>query len=569
MESPAVASADAAPTDTARLDTAPLRAIVERMPDGMIVVGPAGTIRFVNPAAEAIFGRPGAELVGTDFGFPAVPGETTEVDVVRRGGEPLTAELRVVRITWEGENASLVSLRDVTHRKQAEARERALAEEQIARREAEAASHAKSEFLAVMSHELRTPLNAVIGYSDLLDLGLTGPLTDAQRQQVHRIRASGQHLLGLVTEILDLSKIDAGRMAVQHVAAAADDAVEAAAMLVQPDVDARGLSLRTPEPSDSSPMYVGDEDRVRQILINLLANAVKFTPPGGDIAVTIDECTGLGPAAGHDRTGDWVRFRVTDSGIGIAPAQLQAVFAPFVQGASGPTRPRDGTGLGLAISRRLARLMGGDVTVETTLGKGSTFTLWLPAAPAGASAGSEANSRPGLTGREPVVRGLSDVGDALLRELPNIVDRYVDRLRSDPDLPGAAALPSAQLADHSASLLANIGSALAALEQSVGQPSAVVADSADIQRFVAERHGAQRARLGWTSSALECDYALLSEETVTSLRCAFPDEPVHALDEGLAVITRMIAQARGISVRALERSDLARRAAIPAGEDTA
>src|SRR5688572_4475837 len=244
--------------------TPALRAIVERMPDGMIVVNQTGLICFVNPAAEHVFGRPASELVGSDFGFAAVPGETTDVDVVRRDGVLLTAELRVVKITWNGEPASLVSLRDVTHRKQAQARERELAEEQAARREAEAASQAKSEFLAVMSHELRTPLNAVIGYSDLLDLGLTGPLTDAQRQQVHRIRASGHHLLGLVTEILDLAKVDSGHMEVQHVPAAADDVIEAAVMLVQPDVDSAGLTIRASVPPDAALMYLGDEDRVRQ-----------------------------------------------------------------------------------------------------------------------------------------------------------------------------------------------------------------------------------------------------------------------------------------------------------------
>jgi signal transduction histidine kinase len=474
---------------------------------------------------------------------------------VRRDGAPLTAELRVVRIEWDGEAASLVSLRDVTHRRQAEARERELAEEQARRREAEAASQAKSEFLAVMSHELRTPLNAVIGYSDLLDLGLTGPLTDAQRQQINRIRASGQHLLGLVTEILDLSKIDAGHMTVQHIAAAADDVIEAAVILVQPDVDARGLTLRTPPASEPGPLYLGDEDRVRQILINLLGNAVKFTAPGGRISIEVERFDGPGPVSVRERVGEWVRFHVSDTGIGIAPAQLQVVFAPFVQAASGPTRPRDGSGLGLAISRRLARLMGGEVTVESTLGEGSIFTLWLPGAGPEARAGTE--ERPALTGREPFVRGLADVADALLGQVPHVIDAYVSRLRDESGVPGAASLPFAQLADHAATLLADVGCGLIALEQSSGQPSAVVADSTDIQRFIAERHGAQRARLGWGSDAMACDYALLTEEVVTSLRCAFPGEPVHALDEALAVITRMLAQAQAVSARALERSTMA------------
>ena len=536
--------------------TKALRAIVERMPDGMIVVNGMGSIRFVNPAAEAMFGRPASELLGSEFGFPAVPGETTEIDVVRRG-EAVSAELRVVQITWDGEPASLVSLRDVTHRKQAEARERALAEEQAARREAEAASQAKSEFLAVMSHELRTPLNAVIGYADLLDLGLSGPLTDAQRQQVHRIRASGQHLLGLVTEILDLAKVDSGRMSVQHVAAPADSVLEAAVMLVQTDIDARGLTIQAPAGGDPAPMYIGDEDRVRQVLVNLLTNAVKFTQAGGRIEVSYDRFTGHGPAGVRERTGDWVRFHVADTGIGIAPAKLQTLFAPFVQGATGHSRPSDGTGLGLAISRRLARLMGGDVTAETAVGEGSTFTLWLPAAGPDTLAGAE--DRPSLSGQEPSVRGLGDVGNALLVEVPRIVDSYVERLRADPDIPGSASLAYAQLADHAAPLLADIGCGLIALEQSSGQPSSVVADSADIQRFIAERHGSQRARLGWNAAEMGCDYSVLTEEVVTAIRCAFPAEPVHALDEAIAIVTRMLAQAKSVSVRALERTALAKR----------
>ncbi len=194
---------------------ASLRAIIERLPDGIVIVDLDGNMRFVNPAAERLFDRTAADLVGTSFGFPLVAGETTEIEIVQRGGGGVVhAELRVVDTDWENEAVELVSLRDITDRKQADERAQQLSFEREARLEAEAASRAKSEFLAIMSHELRTPLNAVLGYSELLELGISGPLTDKMREQVGRIRASAKHLLGLVNDILDLAKVEAGRLSV-------------------------------------------------------------------------------------------------------------------------------------------------------------------------------------------------------------------------------------------------------------------------------------------------------------------------------------------------------------------
>src|SRR5688572_3026398 len=203
-----------------------LQGIVERMADGIVILGLNGTIRFANPAAQQIFGRSVEELTGADLGLPAVAGDSSEIEIVRGRGESITAELRVVETEWGEESVRLVSLRDITDRKRAEERSAQLARERLARAEAEASSHAKSEFLATMSHELRTPLNAVIGYAELLDLGIVGQMTEEQRQQVTRIRDSARHLLGLVNEILDLAKVEAGQLSVHMRAAHARQAVD-------------------------------------------------------------------------------------------------------------------------------------------------------------------------------------------------------------------------------------------------------------------------------------------------------------------------------------------------------
>src|SRR6185503_4654402 len=362
-----------------RSDQERLREIVERIADGIIIVGLDGVICFANPAAARLFGRPTESLEGTPFGFPAAAGETAEIEVVQPGGGIVAAELRVVDIQWQGQPTRLLSLRDITDRKRAEEKAQQLERERIARAEAEAASQAKSEFLAVMSHELRTPLNAAIGYSDLLELGISGPLNADQRQQVSRIRTSGRHLLGLVNEVLDLSKVEAGRLSVQLTIARVGSTADAALSLIQPVAESRGIRLTAQCLGDVDAMYEGDEDRVRQVLVNLLNNAVKFTEAGGAITV---ECGVTKRPDSEARLvgGPWVFLRVTDTGCGIPRDHLLTIFDPFVQVESGHTRQNDGSGLGLTISRRLARLMKGDLTVRSEVGVGSTFTLWLPTA---------------------------------------------------------------------------------------------------------------------------------------------------------------------------------------------
>ena len=540
-----------------------LRTIVERLADGILIVDADGVIRFANPAAEVLFGRSNDELVGTELGFPVLSGERADIEVVRPGGETVTAELRVVDADWteagprRGEGARLVSLRDVTDRKRAIERERQLERERAARAEAEAASQAKTEFLAMMSHELRTPLNAVIGYAELLDLGIAGPLTAEQRHQLSRIRTSGRHLLGLVNEVLDLAKIEAGRLSVNTGVGRAGDAADAALSLVQTRADEKGIRFVAQCMGDADAVFVGDEDRVRQILVNLLSNAVKFTNPGGEVAIECGATTEPDTEARVQPHSRWVHLRVRDTGVGIPRTQLPFIFDPFVQGETGHTRSNDGSGLGLTISRRLARLMGGDLTVRSTPEKGSIFTLWLPA-----GAVDQVQPRPGwrdTAGEGPRLRGLADIGELVLREVETVLEAVTVRIREDGEMPGAKALKFSQLVDHFPSFLADIGGMLVVIEEGGGQPSGLLADGTEIQRIISERHGAQRARLGWSVDDIRREYAILRDELGRTIRRRARAIPDSAIDDGLAILGRVIEQAEEASLRGFQRARAAAR----------
>jgi len=237
-----------------------------------------------------------------------------------------------------------------------------------ARREAEAASRAKGQFLAVMSHELRTPLNAIIGYSELVDLGVHGPVTDAQRDAMTRVRRSGQHLLSLVNNVLNLERAEAGQLEADFTTLEVAQLFEDADALTRPQAEAKRITLSVDVPPPDL-VVLGEHEKARQVLVNLLSNAVKFTGAGGRVALS------------YETEPDVVRLRVTDSGLGIPADALERIFEPFVQLDSGLTRAAEGAGLGLAISRRLARLMGGDLTVESEPGRGSTFTFSLVRVP--------------------------------------------------------------------------------------------------------------------------------------------------------------------------------------------
>ncbi|HUQ19239.1 MAG TPA: ATP-binding protein, partial [Gemmatimonadaceae bacterium] len=249
--------------------------------------------------------------------------------------------------------------------------EAAKAEADAARGEAESANGAKSDFLAVMSHELRTPLSAIMGYQELLADGITGPINEQQSQQLGRIKASARHLLSLIDEILTFTRIDAGREEVNLELVSLATLLEPAAEIVEPLARARNLHIEVMLPPN--PIFVEtDPVKIRQMVVNLLGNAVKFTDTGRIIL------TG-------DQKADQLMISVEDTGIGISSEHFERIFEPFWQVEQTATRRAGGTGLGLTVTKRLALLLGGDVSVTSTPGQGTTFTICLPIRPSESS----------------------------------------------------------------------------------------------------------------------------------------------------------------------------------------
>jgi PAS domain S-box-containing protein len=412
-------------------DNSPIDPLLDGAPCGFVSFPDDGTLRAVNQTLLDVLGFARAELVGrhvesilnvgsrifyqTHF-FPLLRlhGRADEIFLVLRAknGEDVAALANAVRRERGGEWVTDCVILEVKERRKfedallrakkaaeeahaaAEAHRRELeqANEQLERQAvelaasqqqlveqaeeldrqrsiAEEANRAKSAFLATMSHELRTPLNAIGGYVQLIEMGVHGPVTDAQTEALARIARSQRHLLRLINDVLNLSRIEAGRVEYHLETVALDEVVKAVMPMVEPQLTARHVRYEVQVPSELA--AYADREKVQQIVLNLLSNASKFTPPEGRVIVDgfLDR--------GRD---DRVYLRVRDTGIGIPGDRLDQVFEPFVQVDASRSRRAEGTGLGLAISRDLARGMGGDLRARSEEGEGSSFTLSLPGA---------------------------------------------------------------------------------------------------------------------------------------------------------------------------------------------
>ena len=487
----------------------------------------------------------GAVLGAISFVFAEGERQLSEVDVA-------LAEDLASRAAMAIDNARLLrearSARNVT---------------QTAMEAAEVAGRRKSEFLATMSHEFRTPLNAILGYSQILEMGVLGPTTQAQHAHLERLQASARHLLQLVDDVLDLAKVDADRLEVRQESLVTGSTVASAVALVHPQATAKGIRLIDLGASSSGVPYTGDERRVRQILVNLLSNAVKFTPSGGEVTVSYGSTQEPDPgtqlpgrsadsppeeSSGEHR--NWAYIRVTDSGPGISSAFMSRLFEPFVQADGALTREKGGTGLGLAISRRLARRMGGDLTARSREGAGATFTLWMPTRePASASAVSTASfaaptARRTPTGTLSSVGGegeelddaayavLYAIGTKLSSDAEVIAERYVAAIRDDGRFPGAHELHNAQLRDHATPFIGLLASQLTVLGETCGKDLELLADGGHLQRLVAELHGAQRHRLGWSEADIERESKILVAEVERAINASVDTVPTAEATRG-------------------------------------
>jgi PAS domain S-box-containing protein len=352
----------------------------------IFMVDPTGIITTWNAGAERIKGYTADEIIGKHFSIFYTPEDlesgkpARELEIaartgvyeeegerIRKDGTRFWASVLITALRKpDGSLAGFAKItRDLTERHAAQARAIEVARQAAASDEA---NRTKSEFLAAMSHELRTPLNAIGGYTDLLTMGVRGQMTPEQLADLERIKRSQQHLLGIINDILNFSRIEAGQVSYDYSAVPLSTVIEGIGDMIEPQAAAKGVKLDV----EKGPVDIvawADKAKLEQILLNLLSNAVKFTTAG---SVTL-ECSRYDSQS--------VSITVADTGLGIPANHLEKIFEPFVQVGRSLTQSHEGTGLGLAISRDLARAMGGDILVTSKLNRGSRFTVILPSAP--------------------------------------------------------------------------------------------------------------------------------------------------------------------------------------------
>jgi cell cycle sensor histidine kinase DivJ len=339
---------------------------------------PDGCIRFASPASLALIGRLPEEINGLALSSLAHPDQmnavqaalmeasyygragTAEARLKHKDGHYVWAEIRCRPAhVGQGEPADIVAVtRDISKAKE---QERALVE---ARDEALAASRAKSRFLANMSHELRTPLNAILGFSEITMREMFGPVGPRYQDYARLIHESGAHLLDLINSVLDMSKIEAGKLELSEELFELDDVAQSALRFLKIPAERAGVALKL-EIAPEARLVFADRRAVKQMLVNLLSNGVKYTPPGGEVRVSA-------------RVRNGVELQVRDTGTGISKADLERLGKPFEQVESSEVRAKEGTGLGLALVRSLAQMHGGEAVLDSALGEGTTVTVRLP-----------------------------------------------------------------------------------------------------------------------------------------------------------------------------------------------